>query len=215
MMPPQSFFAQVSSYENWETEGLNTSEHANYLSDIEKEIIFEINMVRTNPHKYAQDFVKPLLEFYQGLYFRYPGQVPMVTAEGKSALLDCIDALEETTPTGIFYPSKGLSLAAKELLNDQSISGNLGHTGDDGSNPFERMSKYGKWISSAAENVDYGNNTARWVVLSLLIDDGVPGRGHRKNLLNPSLSKIGVAFGTHPSYGNMCVMDLASDYIEK
>ena len=215
IMPSQSFLAQVSSYANWNTEELNTAEHADYLSEIEKEIIIEINMVRTNPGKYAQDFVKPLLEFYQGLYFRYPGQVPMVTAEGKSALLDCIDALEETTATDILYPSKGLSKASEELLSDQSVSGNLGHTGKDGSNPFERMSKYGKWVSSAAENIDYGNNTARWVVLSLLIDDGVPGRGHRKNLLSPSMGKIGLAFGTHPSYGNMCVMDLASDYIEK
>jgi uncharacterized protein YkwD len=46
----------------------------------------------------------------------------------------------------------------------------------------------------------------------LLIDDGVSSRGHRKNLLNGAYHKIGVATGTHPEYGHLCVMDFAGGY---
>lgn len=215
LMPPDSFFAQASSYSNWQTEELNTAKNVDYLSEIEKEILTEINMVRTNPRMYNEEFVKPLLRFYEGLYFRYPGQVPVVTAEGKAALLDCIDALEEAIPVSTMQASKGLTKAASDLLKDQTRTGRLGHTGKDGSNPFERMQRYGSWQHLAAENIDYGNNSARWIVLSLLIDDGVPGRGHRKNLLNPELKVIGIAYGTHPTYSNMCVMDMAGGFTEK
>lgn len=214
LMPSDSFFAQVNSRASWQIQSLNTAEDVNYLSDLEKEVILEVNMVRTNPKKYAEIYVEPLLQFYEGLYFRYPGQIPVVTAEGKSALLDCADALNEAEPVDVLKPSKGLTRAANDLTKDQSNSGKVGHTGGDGSNPFDRMKRYGSWEKTAAENVDYGNNSARWVVLSLLIDDGVPGRGHRKNLMNGLFSVIGVSFGSHPFYGNMCVMDLAGGFNE-
>lgn len=214
MMPSDSFFAQVNSRKTWDTNKLNTASEANFLSDLEKEVILEINMVRTNPEKYAKIYVEPLLTFYEGLYFRFPGQVPVITAEGKAALLDCIEALQEVESVGVVHPSKGLSRAAKDLRKDQGRSGKLGHTGGDGSNPFDRMKRYGAWKKTAAENIDYGNNTARWIVLSLLIDDGVPGRGHRKNLLNGAFTEIGVAYGSHPYYNHMCVLELAGEFIE-
>ncbi|MFB6341851.1 CAP domain-containing protein [Saccharicrinis sp. FJH62] len=215
LMPSDSFFAQVNSRATWDIEKLNTAKDVKYLSELEKEVILEINMVRTNPEKYAEIYIKPLLQFYEGLYFRYPGQVPVITAEGKSALLDCVDALNEADPVGILHASKGLTRSSQDLMRDQGRSGKVGHTGGDGSNPFERMKRYGEWKKTAAENVDYGNNSARWIVLSLLIDDGVPGRGHRKNLLNGVFSAIGIAYGPHPYYGHMCVMDMAGEYIEK
>jgi hypothetical protein len=50
------------------------------------------------------------------------------------------------------------------------------------------------------------------IVASMLIDDGVPSRGHRQNLLDARFKVIGVAIGPHPSYGHMCVIDLAGSY---
>ena len=66
-----------------------------------------------------------------------------------------------------------------------------------------------------AENIAYGENAAREVVLQLLVDDGVPNRGHRDALLDPGWGVSGVACGRHRDYGQMCVMDYAMGYEER
>jgi hypothetical protein len=50
------------------------------------------------------------------------------------------------------------------------------------------------------------------VVVSLLVDDGVHGRGHRHNLLDPAIRFAGAACGPHQRYRTMCVMDHAGSF---
>jgi len=65
------------------------------------------------------------------------------------------------------------------------------------------------------ENIDYGNNTGRRIVVSLLIDDGVPSRGHRTNILNPEFTVTGTSIKTHNVYRFICVLTYAAAYSEK
>ena len=51
-------------------------------------------------------------------------------------------------------------------------------------------------------------------MVSLLIDDGVPSRGHRKIILDPLFRNAGVAFGPHPKFRNMCVIVFAAEYVD-
>ena len=44
-------------------------------------------------------------------------------------------------------------------------SGALGHTGLDGSSPFDRLAKYTKMEGSAGENISYGQHEARGVII--------------------------------------------------
>ncbi len=60
-----------------------------------------------------------------------------------------------------------------------------------------------------AENVDYGRHDARGVLISLLVDDDVPSRGHRRTLLNARLRVVGAACRRHPRYRQSCVLDFA------
>jgi uncharacterized protein YkwD len=52
-------------------------------------------------------------------------------------------------------------------------------------------------------------------MIELLIDDGVKGRGHRMNLLDPAARFLGVGCGPHSICGTMCVLDFAIDFPER
>ena len=69
------------------------------------------------------------------------------------------------------------------------------------------------WQMSYSENVDYGPFlTGRDVVVDLLVDDGVPDRGHRRNIFDASAHVVGIACGPHPKLRSMCVIDQANGY---
>ena len=51
-------------------------------------------------------------------------------------------------------------------------------------------------------------------MVRLIVDEGVRGRGHRRNLFSPTFHVVGIATGAHAAYGSMCVMDFAGDFLE-
>jgi uncharacterized protein YkwD len=191
----------------------DTTAGAEYLTEIERQIIIEINLVRTNQAEYARLFLVPLRSYYHNGLLQFPGEIPISTKEGIRALDECIKELQAAKkPLVPLYPQKGLTLAARDHAKDLAKTGEIGHTGSDGSTIETRLNRYGKWGLSAGENIDYGNGEAKRIVASLLIDDGVPSRGHRKNLLNGSFKFVGVAVETHRIYRHLCVMDFAGSY---
>jgi len=70
-----------------------------------------------------------------------------------------------------------------------------------------RIQRYRPRFRTAAENIQYGAESAESVVMHLLIDDGVPDRGHRRNILEPAFNAAGAACGPHATMGEMCVID--------
>lgn len=200
----------------WDIPYLDVARYVSYLNDQEKDLILELNMVRDNPAKYAELFLKPLLNNYKGNLFTFPNDpVPIETEEGVQALQECIRELKASQSVGLLQPSRGMSNAASDHAREQSRNGKVGHEGKRKSTPFTRIARYGEWGGTAGENIDYGNGEARKVVISLLIDDGVPERGHRMNILYKDFGCVGVAFDSHPKYKHMCVMDFAGTFTEK
>jgi len=66
-----------------------------------------------------------------------------------------------------------------------------------------------------AENIAYGRYTAREIVLALIVDDGVRGRGHRENIFNPTYNVAGAAYGSHARLGSVLQYRFpASGYVE-
>lgn len=204
--------ARANLNSGWDIAGLNTAADVKYLTDIEKELILEINKFRNDPKRYAEEYIAPLAEHYDRRILHYPGDHPLMTNEGVSALRECVRVLKKQQPLPIMHPSYGLSRAARDHVTDQSKTGKTGHDGSDGSNMRDRVERYGKWQVRIAENIAYGAKTARQIVVYLLIDDGVRDRGHRVNFLNPDFNTIGVSVGPHPQYNVMSVMDFAGGY---
>jgi len=196
----------------WKREIIDTTAGAGYLTEMERKIIIEINMVRTDPAEYARRYLAPLRSYYHDSLLQFPGEIAISTSEGIRALDECIRELQDAKPLSPLFPKKGLKLAAHGHARDQARTGATGHIGSDRSTPDVRINRYGKWDVSFGENIDYGNNDARRIVTTLLIDDGVPSRGHRKNLLNATFKFAGAAVGPHPVYRYMCVMDFTGSY---
>ncbi|MBA4418183.1 MAG: hypothetical protein C0392_09785 [Syntrophus sp. (in: bacteria)] len=185
---------------------------AAFLSDMEKEIIKQMNDLRVFPRGYA-DYLKDLRNRSIGI-----AQQEGATAvdkeqisEGMEGIIVFLGKKERLTP---LRASRGLSLAARDIVNDHGPRGLTGHKGSDGKSPFDRMKRYGGLEGDAAENLIYGYRDADAVLIGMLIDGSINGRDQRKNLFNNGFNLIGVACGMHKVYGFMCAINLAAGYRE-
>jgi hypothetical protein len=198
--------------ENWDIDALDTAKDADYLTGIEKDVVLETNKARTDPKKYAELYIQPELKYYKGKRLARPGQAFILMQEGQAAVEECVAEMTNTEPMGALTPEQGLSLGAKDHAIDQGKTGETGHTGSDDSDPFERIERYGDSLTTAGENIAYGAATGREIVIQLLVDDGVPDRGHRINIMKSDFAQTGVAFGSHPKLRTMCAISYAKNY---
>ena len=177
-------------------------------------VLRELNLARTRPAEYIAILREYRAHIHNGM-LEYPGEIPVELNEGTRAVDEAISFLKKQRPVAPFSLSQGLSLAARDLAADQGRSGGTGHSGSDGSSPPARMSRHGKWLKTAGENCAYGAGTARQIVIQLIVDDGVPSRGHRSNIFNSACTVVGIAVGPHPKYRFVCVMDFAGGFRDK
>jgi len=182
-------------------------------SALERGILEQTNRARMDPAGFARD-LEVMLPYFDGNILRRPGQrVGLRTNEGPAAVREAIAFLRAQEPLPALTWADGLWRAAGDHVRDQGPSGSTGHVGNDRSSMGQRMSRYGQWQGTAAENIDYGAENALDVLISLIVDDGVPSRGHRSNIFNPRLRVMGAACGPHTGYRVMCVMNYAAGYV--
>ena len=192
----------------------NKIKDAKFLSPLENAVVYEINTARTAPKDYSA-LLEQWKKYYDKKLLKLPGETPILTKEGVGALVEAFQFLRSMKSVPLFSPSKGMSLAAKDHVKDQGRLSAGQHKGSDGSQPWDRVNRYGIWEKSIGENISYGSDKARNIVMYLIIDDGVLSRGHRKNIFNPDFRVIGVACGHHATYETVCVITFAGGYKEK
>lgn len=175
-------------------------------------VLAEINLARTEPQNYA-GFLREFRRQFEGKNYRMPCSRTFVrTSEGGKAVDEAIRFLSRQRPLSRFAWSAGLAAAAAELVADEGETGAIGHMGSQSGGMRERIERHGTWEGQIGENIGYGPGEARLIVMQLIVDDGVPDRGHRKNLFTRAFGVAGVACGSHPRFGNMCVIDFAGGF---
>ena len=178
----------------------------------ERQVVLEMSKVRLQPREYAH-WLRTQTKYFAGRLWNLPERVPIKTQEGAAALEELIAVLEHSPSLGPLRWSEGLSLAARQWVLEQGPTGRIGHTGPGGSTLQSRALQQGLHQSLLGEVINYGRETPRWTVVQLLIDDGVPSRGHRNAILNPDFHVAGAAIGPHAAYEEMTVVDLADAFV--
>lgn len=184
------------------------------FTSLEKEIAREVNLARNDPSRYAS-FIAQWKAFYSGRRIERPGKLTILTEEGAAAVEESIVFLRSIGPRPALRLSAGMSRGAKDHAQQLGAAGGLGHKGLYGSWPTDRVNRYGRWRDAMGENVFYGRGTAREIVMLLIIDDGIPGRDHRRTTFDPAYGVIGVGCAPHITYDTICVLTFAGRYTEK
>lgn len=154
--------------------GTSASINATYMSSEELAMMEEINLLRSNPARYI-----PYIE-------QYKRDIQSGKSFGSSLAVcdELIAELRITPPLSILQPTPCIYNAAKKHGLDQKARGSTGHDGSDGSWPWDRVKRECTQMTDGNENLVGGPADVREAVILLLVDDGIPSRGHRKTLLN-------------------------------
>jgi hypothetical protein len=175
------FISAVSTDMTWadkKYQGANTAVSETYLSQNERDVYYYVDLARMFPSRFADIY---LLD--------EDGNPP---SEGNK--LSLYQDLKKMKPLPPFQPDEQLSKTAECWANEAGKDGIVGHD--------RKNCKDDYW----AECCHYGGSSALGVVLSLLIDNGVPSLGHRYACLG-SYTLLGVSIRPHKTYGNNAVLD--------
>ncbi|HYG49690.1 MAG TPA: CAP domain-containing protein [Flavobacteriales bacterium] len=176
-------------YSKWDAKTIKKAEtytDEDNIPGLEREIIYLTNLCRLNPKLFAQTYVKQYLD-----------ENNLKTANTASLVKD----LNKCHKLEALTYSEDLYYCAKAHAESNGKKGLEGHQ-----HYNTRFKKYASQYTTHGENCDYGNNSAIDVVMSLLIDEDVPGTGHRKNILDKQFKAIGVAYAAHKKLDHNVVM---------
>lgn len=178
---------------------------------LEKDILGEINRARTEPASLIAPYEQFRTLFHDKFWIAPGSPVRNRTQEGAVAVSEAIAFLRAQPILPPLEWSEPLAAAARELAQAQAANGAVGH-GSGSSSMDARLERHGRWTIAMGENVTYGSygpEQAFEIVRQTIIDDGVPGRGHRANLFAPEFSLVGIACAPHPKLSTVCVFDFA------
>jgi len=176
-----------------------------------------LTWARTQPAEVVE-LLRERLTYYKGHDYYPPERSGrcVVTKEGPAVVHEAIEYLDALEPMGgVGHDSHSeLALAAEDHVADIGLSGAASHSSSDGTTSAERVRRYGTF-ASFGECLWYGSELAhaRCIILDLIVDDGVPSRGHRHGVFNPIYEAVGVAVGPHRTFGRMVALEFAKDWL--
>ena len=176
--------ANDASNEN--NDNSDMEDEATTMSAEELEMVKEVNLMRANPKAYI-----PYVEAHLKNVENDPGLDAAYKAEELAAGRELIEEMKNLGPLPAIKPNEGLHKVAIGHGDYVRSVGQIGHKGADGSYPWDRVRK-GTNMSDGNENLVAGGDSVRESLMILLVDSGIPGRGHRKTLFNPKWTHGGM-----------------------
>lgn len=211
--------AQSSASDNaWTQEELNnanTAKNVPYLSEEEKEMVFYLNIVRTDGDRFFNTYFQDFVNQYNVDMQKYSNYDDLKVNRKDKYYRGLQQDLRSIKRLPLFYPDETLTFVAQQHAKDMSRNNIAGHNSSDGRTVKDRISKYYP-RSAMAENLAFGFSTGLANVCMLLLDKNVPDLGHRKTILGTSynLSKVGVNIRQHPGYKYCAVIDYISNPVK-
>jgi len=191
---------------------------------LDREILLALAAARADPAACAAR-IEARLGGYSGKnYQRQPlregAKMPpvKVTKEGEAVVHDALKFLSAQPPLEMSSEQVvGLQLSAADHVADIGAEGVASHTGSDESGCWDRSSRYGEWAGAVGECLWYGRAedvSGESIIDDLIIDDGVPSRGHRLAVFDERYRVAGVSIGAHTTFGDMVAIEFAAEYTD-
>jgi uncharacterized protein YkwD len=166
----------------------NTAASADYLTEVEKKIIYILNLARKDPPLFNRTVVE-----------KYPAFMNDAKLASSEYYITLRAAMRHRRSLPLLQPDQRLFESARCHAISSGEIGYVGHN--------RKTSECKKVKYMFAECCQYGYDDPLKIVMDLLIDEDVPSLGHRDILLSP-YTKIGVSLKPHRKYGWNAVMDL-------
>jgi uncharacterized protein YkwD len=193
-----SHFSLAQDLTHWGGDTLhlaNTAASASYLTLEEKKVIQLMNLARMNGDAFLKRIAIPYIK-----------QNDFDDDEYVSTLRT---DLKKTFGLHPLKPLEKLWESAAHHAYDMGHKGMIGHESSDGTPHLVRMHRYHK-AEQMAESLCYGYNEAIEIVMQLLLDEAIPARTNRHNILSKSYHHVGVSIKPHREYDHNAVIDFSS-----
>jgi len=183
------------------------------VSEVDKQIFAMHNNLRENPKSLVHD-LQEMMNSFDGLLLKREGKVTLRTKEGEHAVKEAIEYLNKLSPIPPLKWVEHISKACADHVNDIGSKGLIQHDSSDGKTGVkERLRKFGNVVSCYGENLSFHCDDAKEVMMQLIVDDGVPNRGHRENIFNVEFHCMGSYSGDHKDFNSMSVIDYAGAFV--
>jgi len=144
------------------------------FSTDEQAVFYWVNVLRKDPVGFKNEVILPFLTMFPDANTNY----------AKSLLKE----LENQLPLQLIEPNSLLGKETNKHAKDLALKQKtISHSSSDGRSFQERMND-AHVSKCAGENILEGKKDALKAIIMLLIDQGVPNKGHRKALLNPDFN---------------------------
>ncbi|MBI3883040.1 MAG: hypothetical protein HY305_02170 [Sphingobacteriales bacterium] len=163
----------------------NTAADVTYMTAKEKKVIYILNLVCANPQLFANTVLK-----------KHP-QTDKQYAHSNAYYKSLVNKLLKMEAVDPFLPDEKCYSSAR-CHAESGVKGYVGH------NRQTKECAAKKYFDG--ECCNYGSNDPLEIVLTLLIDDGIPSLVHR-NIILGDYTKIGVSINFHSKYQYVSVLD--------